>query len=100
MTVAEPQVRVTAGLLRGRLEPGLVVFKGIPFAEPPARFAAPEPVAGWDGTRDALSYGPPPPQSGLFGMGALAESDEGWLSRGATGFGTRLLIQLALDFTA
>ena len=45
MTVAEPQVRVTAGLLRGRLEPGLVVFKGIPFAEPPARFAAPEPVA-------------------------------------------------------
>ena len=28
------------------------------------------------------------------------ESDEGWLSRGATGFGTRLLIQLALDFTA
>ena len=80
MTVAEPQVRVTAGLLRGRLEPGLVVFKGIPFAEPPARFAAPEPVAGWDGTRDALSYGPPPPQSGLFGMGALAESDEGWLT--------------------
>ncbi len=29
-----------------------------------------------------------------------AEADDGWLSRGATGFGTRLLIQLALDFTA
>jgi leucyl aminopeptidase len=28
------------------------------------------------------------------------DADEGWLSRGATGFGTRLLIQLALDFTA
>jgi leucyl aminopeptidase len=28
-----------------------------------------------------------------------SESDDGWLSRGATGFGTRLLIQLALDFT-
>jgi leucyl aminopeptidase len=27
------------------------------------------------------------------------DADEGWLSRGATGFGTRLLIQLALDFT-
>ena len=26
------------------------------------------------------------------------DADEGWLSRGATGFGTRLLIQLALDF--
>ena len=80
MTVAEPVVRVTAGLLRGRLEPGLVVFKGIPFAEPPARFAAPEPVAAWDGTRDALSYGPPPPQSGRVSMGALAESAEGWLT--------------------
>ncbi|HSB88021.1 MAG TPA: leucyl aminopeptidase, partial [Ilumatobacteraceae bacterium] len=29
-----------------------------------------------------------------------SEADEGWLSRGATGFGTRLLIQLALDFAA
>jgi leucyl aminopeptidase len=28
------------------------------------------------------------------------DADEGWLSRGATGFGTRLLIQLALDFKA
>jgi leucyl aminopeptidase len=28
-----------------------------------------------------------------------SDSDDGWLSRGATGFGTRLLIQLALDFT-
>jgi leucyl aminopeptidase len=28
------------------------------------------------------------------------DADEGWLSRGASGFGTRLLIQLALDFTA
>ena len=29
-----------------------------------------------------------------------SDGDEGWLSRGASGFGTRLLIQLALDFTA
>ncbi|MGZ4723426.1 MAG: leucyl aminopeptidase family protein, partial [Ilumatobacteraceae bacterium] len=29
-----------------------------------------------------------------------SESDDGWLSRGASGFGTRLLIQLALDFAA
>jgi leucyl aminopeptidase len=28
------------------------------------------------------------------------DADDGWLSRGASGFGTRLLIQLALDFTA
>ena len=29
-----------------------------------------------------------------------SDADEGWLSRGGTGFGTRLLIQLALDFAA
>jgi para-nitrobenzyl esterase len=80
VAVAEPEVRVAAGALRGRLEPGLAVFKGIPFAEPPARFAAPQPVAAWDGSRDALSYGPPPPQSGLFGTDALAGSAEGWLT--------------------
>ena len=80
MSVAEPAVRVAAGALRGRLESGVVVFKGIPFAEPPVRFAAPQPVEAWDGTRDALSYGPPPPQSGLLGMDALAGSAEGWLT--------------------
>jgi para-nitrobenzyl esterase len=80
MAVAEPELRVAAGALRGRLESGVVVFKGIPFAEPPVRFGAPERVEAWDGTRDALSYGPPPPQSGLFGMDALAESAEGWLT--------------------
>jgi len=79
VTVAEPKVRVAAGALRGRLESGVAVFKGIPFAAP-VRFAAPRPVQAWHGTRDALSYGPPPPQSGLFGMGALAESAEDWLT--------------------
>ncbi|MBV8316142.1 MAG: carboxylesterase family protein, partial [Planctomycetaceae bacterium] len=47
---AEPEVRTTAGAVRGRREDGLAVFRGIPFAEPPvgaARFAAPRPVRGW-----------------------------------------------------
>src|SRR5690349_7063516 len=80
MAATEPRVRVTAGGLRGRLESGVAVFKGIPFAEPPARFAAPGPVEGWDGTRDALSFGPPPPQSGLLGTDAVTESAGGWLT--------------------
>jgi para-nitrobenzyl esterase len=80
VAAAEPEVRVATGSLRGKLESGVAVFKGIPFAEPPARFAAPQPVGAWDGTRDAVSYGPPPPQSGLFGTDALAGSDEGWLT--------------------
>ena len=80
MSVPAPEVRVAAGILRGERGSGVVVFRGIPFAEPPARFAAPEPVEPWDGTRDATSYGPPPPQSGLFGTGARADSAEGWLT--------------------
>jgi para-nitrobenzyl esterase len=62
---AEPEVRTTAGVVRGRREDGLAVFRGIPFAEPPvgaARFAAPRPVHGWQGVREAVSFGPPPPQ--------------------------------------
>ncbi|GDY72013.1 hypothetical protein SAV31267_014980 [Streptomyces avermitilis] len=62
---AEPVVPTAAGTVRGRLEGGLAVFRGVPFAEPPvgdARFAAPRPVRAWDGTRDAFAFGPPPPR--------------------------------------
>src|SRR5690242_12554103 len=54
------EVRTTAGVLRGRREAGVVVFRGIPFAEAPIgalRFAAPRPVCGWDGALEAVSYG-------------------------------------------
>ncbi len=80
VTATEPVVRITAGAVRGRLESDLIVFKGIPFAEPPARFAAPQRVTAWAGTLNALSYGPPPPQSGIFGTDANAGPTEGWLT--------------------
>jgi len=60
-----PEVRTAAGAVRGRWEDGLAVFRGIPFAAPPvgeARFAAPRPVAGWDGVREAFAFGPAAPQ--------------------------------------
>ena len=81
----EPEVRVAAGVLRGGREPGLAVFRGIPFAEPPVgalRFAAPRPVRSWDGVREARSYGPPPPQAGMFGMDTLSQDAPGddWLT--------------------
>ena len=92
MTVAEskpsgsrPEVRAAAGRLRGSREAGVAVFRGIPFAEPPVgvlRFAAPRPVRGWSGVREAFSYGPPPPQGGHFGMDALSQDAAGddWLT--------------------
>jgi para-nitrobenzyl esterase len=89
MTVTEPEVRAAAGTLRGSREggsreAGVAVFRGIPFAEPPVgtlRFAAPRPVRGWAGVRDAVSFGPPPPQAGAFGMDTLsADAGDDWLT--------------------
>ncbi len=37
-------------------------FLGIPYAAPPARWQAPEPHPGWDGVRDASTYGSTCPQ--------------------------------------
>jgi para-nitrobenzyl esterase len=82
---SRPVVRVAAGGLRGSREAGVAVFRGIPFAEPSVgvlRFAVPRPVGGWRGVREALSYGPPPPQGGHFGMDALSQDAAGddWLT--------------------
>ena len=80
-----PEVRTAVGRLRGSWEAGMAVFRGIPFAEPPVgalRFAAPRPAPGWAGVREALAFGPPPPQGGHFGMDALAQEATGddWLT--------------------
>ncbi|MFC4033278.1 carboxylesterase/lipase family protein [Streptomyces polygonati] len=82
---SEPEVRTAAGVVRGSREAGVAVFRGIPFAEPPVgplRFAAPRPVRSWDGVRTAVSYGPPPPQPSVLGMGAREEDAAGdnWLT--------------------
>jgi para-nitrobenzyl esterase len=71
---------VSGGVVRGRDEADLAVFRGIPFATVPARFAAPGPVRAWDGVREATRFGAPPPQSALFGMDALAEAGDDWLT--------------------
>jgi para-nitrobenzyl esterase len=73
-------VRVSGGVVRGRAAAGLAVFRGIPFAAVPARFAAPGPVRAWDGAREATRFGAPPPQSALFGMDALGEEGDDWLT--------------------
>ncbi|MEV5834611.1 carboxylesterase family protein [Nocardia sp. NPDC052112] len=60
-----PEIRTAAGVVRGRWEKAVAVFRGIPYAEPPVgayRFGAPVPVQRWDGIRDALKFGPPVPQ--------------------------------------
>ncbi|MEU0070559.1 carboxylesterase family protein [Streptomyces sp. NPDC006332] len=89
MTTTEarnPEVRTASGAVRGRLEDGLTVFRGIPFAAPPvgdARFQAPRPPEAWDGVRDAYAFGPPPPQDAAgLGDGAPPATPLGddWLT--------------------
>jgi len=77
-----PEARTAAGWVRGRREGSLAVFRGIPFAQPPvgrARFAAPQLPAPWDGVREAVSFGSPPPQSGTYGP-APVPADDDWLT--------------------
>ena len=55
-------VQTENGTLRGapRDPQGILVFKGVPFAAAPVgdlRWQAPQPAKGWQGTRDAASYG-------------------------------------------
>ena len=67
-------IRVPGGVVRGRDEGGIAVFRGIPFASLPVRFGEPEAVRPWTGARDAFAFGPPPPQSSAFGMDDGADS--------------------------
>jgi para-nitrobenzyl esterase len=76
-------VRTSTGLVRGNTENGLAVFRGIPFARPPVgelRFAAPQPAEAWDGVRDAVSFGPPPPESLIFGPSSNPVTGDDWLT--------------------
>ena len=56
------QVRIETGLIAGTVstsQPGVVAFKGIPFAAPPLgenRWRAPQPAAKWEGVRNRGSY--------------------------------------------
>lgn len=80
---ADPEVRVSTGRLRGRMEDGVAVFRGMPFARPPVgalRLAAPEPAEAWDGVREAGAFGPRPPQSRLLGSSGADGADGDWLT--------------------
>jgi len=58
-------VRCKAGELRGAVENGILVFRGVPYAAAPVgelRFRPPQPAPAWQGVRDATADGPIAPQ--------------------------------------
>ncbi|MFI9402729.1 carboxylesterase/lipase family protein [Nocardia sp. NPDC052316] len=66
------EVRTAAGIVRGKWENAVAVFRGIPYAQPPVgalRFAAPAAARSWDGIRDALEFGPSVPQANAVSGG-------------------------------
>jgi para-nitrobenzyl esterase len=85
MVSATPVVHTKDGQVRGSVENGTVVFRGIPFARPPVgalRFQAPAPPEPWEGVRDATAFGPRAPQAPFPGMPlepALPDNGE-WLT--------------------
>ncbi|MEO6152041.1 MAG: carboxylesterase family protein [Croceibacterium sp.] len=55
------QAKTTGGTVEGAVAGGLSMFKGIPFAAPPAganRWRAPQPVIPWVGVRQTTAFGP------------------------------------------
>ncbi len=79
-TSVAPEVRTTAGVVRGRWRPtsgaASAAFLGIPFAEAPVgelRFAAPVPHAPWEGVRDALAFGATPQRETLAEITLIPE---------------------------
>jgi carboxylesterase 2/para-nitrobenzyl esterase len=59
-------VKTRQGEVRGSVADGVSTFKGIPYAAPPFganRLHPPQPVEPWEGVREALAFGPKPPQT-------------------------------------
>jgi para-nitrobenzyl esterase len=80
-------VETRQGKVEGIEANGLLVFKGIPFAQPPVgalRWRAPEPAKAWSGVRKANAYGaqswqpprvPGTPLSGLMSVTVPCDED-------------------------
>ena len=80
---------VASGRVKGRAKEGVILFAGIPYAEPPLgrlRFRPTQPHPGWAGVRECTRFGPAAPQlpTGLFGEAREVRWDEDCLTLSVT----------------
>jgi para-nitrobenzyl esterase len=68
---AAPKVKISSGVVEGRSDNGIQIYKGIPYAEAPVgdlRWKPPVAKAAWDGVMSAGAFGPacvqPRPRAG------------------------------------
>src|SRR5688500_6318993 len=101
-----PVVEIASGRIRGALDGGVRIFKGVPYGASTAganRFMPPIKPQAWTGVRDAIAYGPRSPQpfrpmipeigDALTGSGPMSEDSlrlNVWTP--ATGAGRRLVM--------
>lgn len=74
-------VETCYGSLKGTVQNGVRIWKGIPYAKPPVgegRFKAPQDIDPWEGVRDATQFGPicPQPEGLLFQSQEKVEKSE------------------------
>ena len=52
--------KTSSGMVRGRVENGIFVYRGVPYGMDTAqtRFAAPKPAPLWDGVKECVTWGP------------------------------------------
>lgn len=79
------RVDTPSGPVRGLSNHGISVFKGIPYANPPERFAPPEDVTPWKETLDATGFGPAAVQSKPDGTSEDCLTLNIWTSAAGTG---------------
>lgn len=75
-TVCEDPVKTSGGLVRGTVDEGTCVWRGVPYAAPPLddlRWKAPRNTRSWKGVRDAVEF---PPACTQYG-GLMANMDCG-----------------------
>ncbi len=77
--MSAPIANTLYGRVSGNVEDGIMVFRGIPYADSvsgPYRFTPPRPPKAWSGVKDASHFGPTAPQLGHAEAGGSAPQSE------------------------